>query len=153
MFPVIPPSFKGDPRRYPYYAYLGGDSARVAMLKPRYFHIYRPGPLGTIIPAPTAILVSRQLAEVFAATLKDGWQRREAILWDPASATENRETHVELVIDTEIGPEAMPDDVSGMRLWRYGERYLFVSPELMDLIQGSFKDVSFSMGFWTFVAG
>jgi hypothetical protein len=153
MLPVIPPNFKGDPRCYPYYAYFGGDSARVAMLRPGYFHIYRPGVLGSIVPAPTAVLVSRELAEMFESVVSGGWQRRAATLWDPASSTENHEQHVELVVDAEIGPDSLPKDVSGMKLWRSGGRYLFVSPDLMELVKGSFKDVSFSMGFWTFLGG
>ena len=150
MLPVVPPGFEGDPRRFPYLAYDGGDSASIAMVRPGYFHIFRPGTLGTILPTASAILVRAGLADLFATVVESGWRRQEAIVRDPASGTEIRDRYVEIVVADEIEPQSLPDDVSGMKLWRFDQNHLFVSPALMDLTKSQFSDVSFSMGFWAF---
>jgi hypothetical protein len=88
----------------------------VALVRPGYFHIFRPGTLGTIVRTASAILVHQDLAHLLTIVVDSGWRRQEAIIRDPASWTEIRDRYVELVVDAEIEPRSLPEDVSGMKL-------------------------------------
>src|SRR5688572_5345582 len=147
MLPEVPASFAGDCRSFPYFAHDGGASAGIARVRPGYFHIFRPGGLGTVLHTASAILVSQELANLFTSIVPSGWNRQEAVIRDPASGSEMRDRYVEIVIDNEIAPESLPEDVSGMKVWRYGQGSLFVSPALMDAMRGGLPGLSFSMGF------
>jgi hypothetical protein len=147
MLPEVPSLFVGDRRGFPYFAYDPVSSAGVSRVRPGYFHIFRPGELGTIVHTAVSIVVNQELANLFTKVVPSGWSRQEAVIRDPASWTEIRDRYVEIVVDTEVTPQALPQDVSGMKVWRYGQGALFVSPELMDAIKAGFPEVSFSIGF------
>jgi hypothetical protein len=145
MLPTIPPSFEGDVRSFPYHVSDGGRGPGLAKVSPRRFHVWRDGVLGSLLPTESAILVSRDMGDFLAAEANRAWRTETVTVFDPP-ATEIHD-YVELLVDDEIRPGALPSDVSGKRLWRYGPNHLFVSPDLMDSIRARFPDLTFSLGF------
>ena len=101
--------------------------------------------MGSILPTASAIVVSRDVGDFLAAEANRGWHAETVTVFDPP-ATEIHD-YVELLVDNEIRPGALPADVSGKRLWRFGSNHLFVSPDLMDSIRARFSDLTFSLGF------
>jgi hypothetical protein len=144
----VPPGLTGNARSFPYFMSDEGRGPRLAKVSPGRFHIWQSGALGSILPTASAILVSSALATFLREEAQAGWRSEPVVVFDPP-ATEIQD-YVELTIDSEIGPESLPSDVSGKRLWRYGPNHLFVSPALMDAIRERFPDLTFSMGLGTF---
>ena len=144
----IPRGFQGDARAFPYAVGAGSQSASIAKLDVGRFHLYRSGDLTNLLPTPSAILASRDLADLLASEAPEGFRVREVTILDPPHG--EVAGYVELLIDREIEPDSLPQDVSGKRVWRYGPNYLFVSPELAEIVGARFPDLTFSMGFSRF---
>jgi hypothetical protein len=141
----------GDSRALPYSVEPTGRSAGIFKLGPGRFHVWRPGALGSLLDAAAAILVSRDLADALAAETRAGWRSTEATIFDPQ--TGDLPGYVELLVDAELGLDALPADVSGKQVWRYGLNTLFVSPDLVSLLGPRFSDLRFSAGFSGFAGG
>jgi len=122
-----------------------GRPPGIAKLEEGRFHVWRCGALGTFLPTASAILVSREFASALAAETKAGWRLREVTIRDPPNS--EIAGYVELVVEQAIEPHALPPDVSGKQVWRYGLNHLFVSRELATVLSPRFPDLFWSLGF------
>jgi hypothetical protein len=147
----IPMRFGDDTRTVPYCVESQVEHPPgIAKLAAGRFHVWRSGDLTSVLSTASAILVSRALADVLASHAEVGWQRREITIVDPPDGEVSG--YVELIVDQEIAPDALPSDVSGKRVWRYGADNLFVSPELAGILAARFPDLTFSAGISVFAA-
>jgi hypothetical protein len=149
MVPILR-GFEGDERAVPYFVDAGGNPASIAKLDIGRFHLYRSGDLTHLLPTPSAILVSRDVAALLTSQVPAGCRVHEVTILDPPNG--EVAGYVELLIDAELEPASLPQDVSGRQVWRYGPNHLFVSPDLAEIISARFPDFTLSMGFLRFAA-
>ena len=140
--------FDGDAPALPYSVESGGRPASIARLEIGRFHLYRTGDLTHLLPTPSAILVSRDLAALLTSQTPAGCRVREVTILDPPNG--EVAGYVELLIDAELERASPPPDVSGKQVWHYGPNHLFVSPELAEIISARFPDLVLSRGFSRF---
>jgi hypothetical protein len=144
----IPEGFEVDERALPCSVEAGGRPASIAKLDIGRFHLYRSGDLTHLLPTPSAILVSHDVAALITSQVQGGCRVREITILDPPNGEVTG--YVELLIDAELGPASLPQDVSGKQVWRYGPNHLFVSPDLAEMVSAGFPDLRLSQGFSRF---
>jgi hypothetical protein len=132
----------------PYLVGCRGQHPGIAKLECDRFHLYRSGDVGNLLSTPSAILVSRDLGRALLSQVETGCRVREIVILDPPNG--ELAGFVELTVDAELDPDALPVNVSRRRVWQYGSSYLFVSPDLVPILSALFSDLTFSMGFALF---
>ncbi len=114
------------------------------------FRILEKGALGDIISGHKHILVESNLVKGFE-NLEDQLEIKPVQIVDQQTGEEWR-NYFELIIRNELTTGNIDTlETSGIRIWHYTRENIFISPELKEVLQKTYKDkFEFSLGFSQF---
>ena len=121
----------------------------LCQLKDGRYQIVRNGKLTTVLAVSGYLLVKKDVATLLQDCKVAGVSSTPATLYDPVGRVEIDE-YCSLRVDNVPSPATLQTiDLSGSKVWRYGDNALFVSAELKPHLE-RFADLDFSEGFSMF---